>query len=1043
MILKKIFLEHHKKLTVFQSAHEKQGFISLFSDMIGEFKRNTLVPEDIRIKDPEASTLLKKKMDDIALIYKEFIKYTEEKYIDDNDKFSIVVDLIKDSKLLANSRIWIDGFFGFTGQEYKIIEKLLGKVNEITVLLTDDDSKPNDSIVFSASGETLKSLMDVAKNAGVKQQVVEFSREIENKSIRHIERELYSYPYNKFEGENDGFELMCAENTMWEVEAVAAKIVKITTEKGYRWHDFAVVTGDMDVYSGNIKRVFSRYNIPFFQDERKSIFSNIVVKYITSLLNIISKNLRYDDVFKLIKTGFVNITKEEYEVLEIYVIKNGIRGKRWFKEYFSDNRRVTNDEETLEYYELLEEIRKKCIAPIERFESQTPDHASITEYTKWLYNFLIEEEIGNKVDDITDELKERKEYEQVYQMMQTWNIVVNVFDQLVEIAGFDVVSLKNFTEILETGFKEFELGVIPPNFDNVLVGNLERSKSHDIKCLFILGLNDGIIPRFGDGTSVLTDDEKIQLRESGFNIKSDSETLNQNETFAIYQAFSKPTDFLCASYSASGNDGKALRPSILVDKLIKIFPELEVKYVTSNNPPLDVTISNPHGTFNFAVEKLKEYVKSEEISQEWLSILNFYANDDKWKDKMTLALRGVYHKNQVSSIGRNNAKELYNTPLVSSVSRFEKYIACPFSHFIRYGLKPKEVREYAVELPEIGNIFHKSIEEFAKKVFSEKIDTHEMSEERIGNVMEVIIDNLVTNNENSVFNSSHKNKYLINRMKRIGTRAAKTVVHHINRGRFLPSAYEVGFSDRDENSAPPIVLELANGEKIYLEGRIDRVDIYENAGKGYAKIIDYKSGSKKFDFAEVYSGLQLQLMVYMEAVVSNSRYFIKGHELSPAGLFYFRIDDPMISVENINSVQIEDEIMAKLKLDGVVIGDSFVAESIDERIGEDGKSDIIPFSLKKDGTPSKTSSYLEEEEYKLLTGHVDQLMKEIAGEILDGKIKIEPFKMGNSIGCAYCDYSGICQFDKCFDDNEYNNIKKYKKDEIFEKLKEKEVDEDG
>jgi len=1027
MILRRLFDEHSKELKVYQKAYLQSGFLSSFSDLIKEFKRNDISPQILResvITEGEES-ILKRKMDDIVLIYEAFSNFIQNKYTDEEDKFNLLIELMEKAHFLENTIIWVDGFSGFSEQEYRILEKLLIKSKKLNIALTLDDlsKKVRDKEVFEVTDNTFKKLREIAKRYSAKEtKTIVNTSSIKNRELQHLEREFFSYPYNIYPEKVDSIELFSALNQYTEIERVACRIVSLVRDKGFRWKDIALVNNSMETYGLTIKRVFTEYGIPFFIDEKRSIMNNPIIKLILSSLDIINRHFRYEDVFKFIKTGFTNFSKDEYEILENYVLKYGIEGNKWFKEFIHGNEDLSE----------MNRLREEFISPFVFLKEKIKGKNKVVDISTHLFQFLELLEIEEKLDNWITALKRENNIEYANENTQIWNIVVQVFDQLVEILGETVINLRDYSKILEAGFSDYKVGIIPPTIDQVLVGTLDRSRSHDIKALFIVGVNDGIIPSNFSHEGLLLDDEKITLKEHGIPIQSDCGTKQSIERFSIYTALSKPREYLWISYALSDNEGKAQRPSILIDRFKRIYPNIKVQSDVTKSKEIEL-ISRPLPTVKYLIENLRLKLNGYTIDEIWKDVYEWYCLNEVWNESIKEIVRGLFHNNQEKPLGEDIAKRLYNTPLKSSISRLESFVNCPFSHFINYGLKPKERKEYKISIPDIGIVFHEAMDRFSKELTLQELDWKNLDKEKCEQIIDQVVDKIADGFQNNIFQSSNRYKYLVNKLKRISKRVAWTLTEHIKQGDFVPLYYEVGFGD-DNQSLPPIVLELPNGEKVVLEGRIDRIDILKDNEKSYVKIIDYKSGNNKFNLSDVYHGLQIQLIVYLDAVMNNKE-LLRVDEVYPGGVFYFKLHDPMIESNDTDIENIEREIMKQLKMDGLVLKDVKIAKSMDNNLEEGNNSSIIPVSLKKDRDFSKFSSVLDTEDIQHLIKHVRKLIIEIAEEILKGNIKVNPCKVDNRTPCQYCKYNSICQFDRSFENNNYRIMKKLKDDEIIERLK--------
>lgn len=1033
MVLKKLFEENSKNLSVFNKASKKDGFLANFCQLISELKKDDIHTEIIE-KKAEAITqdnMLKRKLKDIALIYSKFNEYMNGKYTDDEDKLNLVIEKLDKSTYFDDAEIWVDGFNSFSALEYKILEKLLIKCRKLNISLTLDINNPNDYILFRPTANTYERLRGIAQNNGVKETktILDIDLKYKNQEIWHLERELFAYPYNKYEKQTERVQVFYSLNQYTEIENVASKIVTLARDKNYRWRDISVVCNMIDLYSSTIKRVFSEYDIPYFIDDKRSITNNPIVKFIISGLEIVSRNFRYEDVFKLIKTGFSDLEKNEYETLENYVLRFGIKGDKWLNDF------VYGEGES--ELEVINEIRNKFICHLSAFKKKLKKKNRIDDLTKYMFEFLKDMNIEEKLNNLIDKQKEKGYLELVNENTQIWNIVMEVLDQLVEILGDKKVTVNEYVKILESGLSEYEIGLIPPTMDQVLIGSLDRSRSHDIKALFVVGVNDGILPSAIEDGGLLLDDEKEEMKNIGIDISSDSETRASEEDFSVYASFTKPSEHLFISYALSDNEGKTVRPSMLIDKLKKIFGKLTITsdIVKSKETELSF-IGTPMSTFKYLIENLRLKLDGKEIGEIWWDVYHWYFNEEVWKEKLKLVIEGLYHKNQQERIDEEYTRQIYQLPLRSSISRLEKYVNCPYSHFIKYGLDPDERKVHEIKSPDVGLLFHNSIEEFSKELTVENLSWDQIDRNKSDEIVEKIMDKMIDEFQHGLLLSTHRYKYMVNRLKRISKRALWTITEHIRKGDFVPMQHEVSFGDGPKSKIPPIIINLPNGEEVRLEGRIDRVDILEGENGDFVKIIDYKSGSRAFNLSEAYYGLQIQLLVYADAIISNGDKIIKN-DIYPAGVFYFRVDDPMIESDEEDIEIIEKEIAKKLKLDGVIIKDINIVKAMDRDIEESNISSIIPVSINKDGSFSKYSSVLEKEDLDKLIKHVKGLISEIAEEILKGKIKIEPCKTDKYVSCAYCEFSTICQFETSFDDNRYRNIKKLKDEDVILRIREK------
>lgn len=1026
MILKRLFDINYSNLNVFKKASKQSGFLEDFSKLISEFKRSDISPEILKnkLQYMNEENVFAKKFNEISFMYDEYNSFMSENYNDNEDKFNLFIEKLDYANFLNNSEIWVDGFNGFTSQQYRTLEKLMLKVNSLNISLTFENKNSRDKDLFIPSINTYEKLRKIAEENNIKIEEIYLESKKSNKELRHLEEEIYSYPYKVYGDDLKDIFIFSSQNSYSEVERLAQEIVNLVREKNYRYKDIIVVAGDIDIYGSIVKKVFNEYDIPFFLDQKRNILSNLIIKFILSTLNMLVRNFKYEDVFKHIKTGFTNLTVEEAEILENYCLKYGIKGNAWFEEF------MAKDDDLFD----INKIRLKFIEPLERLRRKIKNKMKVIDFLNVLFEFLKDMNLLEKLDKLIDEFKRRKDFEYVNENSQIWNIVIEVFDQFAEILGDTSMSLKEFTSVLQTGFSEYKIGIIPPTIDQVLVGDIERSKSHNIKALFVIGVNDGILPRGYEDRGIVLDDEKLLLKDLGLNIMTDSESNSYEERFLIYKMFAKPSDFLWISYSLSDNEGKSLRPSYLIDRFKLLFPKINIKSdLVINNDLMLNLISRPKSTFKYLIEFIRNHVEGNDIDDIWFDIYNWYFNNYEWKEKLIKSIEGIFHNNMINYVDEGLAKKLYDKPFKSSISRLETFINCPFSHFIRYGLRPEERKEYKIKSPDLGRLLHKAIDSYVKKVQINKIAWNDIEKDESDKLVEEIIDDIVPEFQNNVLYSSYRYMYLVKKLKRVSKRATWTIIEHLRKGEFTPLFHEFGFGEGLNFDAPAIEIELPNNEKILLEGRIDRIDILDTDNGKFIKIIDYKSGNKKFSLSDVYYGLQIQLIVYIDTFI-NSKNFIKD-ELYPGGVFYFKIDDPLIKSEEIDESKIEEELMKKLKLDGLIVKDIKVIKALDKDIEINKKSNIIPVSMNKDKSISKNSSVIEKEELDQLIIHVKNIIKEIGIEILKGNVKIEPCKTKQHTACDFCEFKSICQFDTSIRNNKHRILLDLKDEDVITKIK--------
>jgi ATP-dependent helicase/nuclease subunit B len=554
MVLRKIADESSKELSIYGSIAKQDGFIIKLNELICEMKQHDISPIELTMEfnEMEEDTILRRKLEDIVLLYERFGTYLRDKYIDNEDNINLLIENIEKAEFLRDAEVWIDGFQNFTPQRLRVMEKLALRVKNITITLTMElNSKERDRDLFHISQKTYLKIRAIAQKLKLKEEVIDLNvirRDVlpKAKEIGHIEKELYSYPYRQYTDDIVSLEVFAASSLYTEVENVAAQIIHLVRDRGYRWKDIALVSGGLDQYRMILKRVFEEYDIPYFMDEKRSIMNNPMVELILSGVEILAGGYRYEDVFRFLKTGFSDFTKDEIEKLENYVLQHGIRGKNDYLEPFTKG-----DEKELSEYN---DLRERFIAPFIRFEKRVYRKKKVGHITRALFEFIKGLNIEEKLDKWIENLRDRRYFEYVNENTQIWNKIIEIFDQLIEILSDESMTLKEYGRILEAGFEACKIGVIPTTVDQVLAGSIERSKSHDIKALFIVGVNDGILPLTKEDSGILLNHERKSLEKKGLSMGTTLETSLLEEQFMIYSAFSKPTEYLWVSYALADQE---------------------------------------------------------------------------------------------------------------------------------------------------------------------------------------------------------------------------------------------------------------------------------------------------------------------------------------------------------------------------------------------------------------------------------------------------------------------------------------------------------
>lgn len=1016
MLLRRLFDVHQRKLTVYAKSYNKFGFLSKFHDVIKELKQNQISPSELHalIEHFEDSPLLKNKLQDLYEIYERYEIEKSKVYFDDEDYYNDLLIGIPKSSKLKQMTIWVDGFDSFTSQEYAILAELAKVAQTLTLTMCYDTSS-----IFEHTRMGVDRMIAFAKHLEIPLKTEKVTRPFENKEIEHIADYLLLYPYEKKSVNPEVIKLFAADNRLDEIENCAIEIVELIRNKGYKWQDIAVVTNDLDAYKLAIKRVFDVYALPYFIDQKLEIAHHPLVHFIRAYLRLYVDRFAHKDIMDLLHTGFLEFSISDISAFELYIKQYGISLNKLKKPFELKPPSGC----TLESINTVRERLMTLFIP----EFWQVPHIEVPVAISKLYEKMSALKLHEKISHAVSDFTNVQNFEQAQLYAQVWNLTMDLLDQVVALTDDTPLSLEELLDVIEAGFSTLEVGILPLNDDQILVGSMDRSKSHPIKVLFILGVNDGLLPEAGKDQQLILDVEKDLFREKGLNLMADSTLFANKEQFNIYFMLTRPTEKLYFSFSRADAEGAALRPSYLISKLQKICPNLKMisGYTLSSGVPNQ--IGTKEGTLKHLAYEMRRVIDGHSNQPVWDSVFNWYAINAP--QQAQLLVSGLSHSNLVEKLSESGVKKAYETPIKTSVSRLEEYIQCPFKYLVSSGLNPIEIKTHALSAPDVGILFHKSLELFGRSISENQTDWEALDRKTCETIMQDIIYEMT---DQEIYQSKFQYRYLIQKLNRVSKKAAWTLTEHLKKGVFTPKAFEVTFGDG--GSVPPIYIELANGEKLSIRGVIDRVDVVDIDGVSYCKIIDYKSGRKRLSISDIYHGLQMQLMVYLDACVGHPEYFGKS-TLNPAGAFYFRIDDPLVETTEQVLELVEKQIATELKLDGVVLDDVRVIKSLDSELFDHQVSDVIQVKLKADGAYTKDSKLMPLETFHEMMHHVKKTIQSIGDSLLEGVIDILPCKTEGFVSCQFCTYSALCQFDRHLPSNVYKRIDALSNDEVYQRIK--------
>ena len=1024
MLVYSILSNNQKNLKFLGKSDEN---IDLSMRAITEFKKHGVSVDDLLSEISGVEDLyLKNKLQDMSLIYKEFEDKISESYIEDTDLLTLLAKNLDKVDLVKNSIIYIDEFSGFTYQEYQVIKEFLRLAKEVNITICTDnlDFNTNPDIdIYYPNKLTVKKLLNLAKenDIGTDEFVhLEKGLRFKTEELQFLSSNLYSNNSTIYGKDVENLSLFLAKNEYSEVENVAKKIEELIRKENMRYRDISIITKNIENYSSLVRAIFREYDIPVFIDEKRDLNQNIIVQYVLSILEVLSKNFSSEAVFSYIKLGFFDYEKEEIFKLENYCNKWGIKQNKWKKDFTYELEIESKKKEV----ERLNEIRKEIIEPLLKLQEEIKKDRNVKNITIALYNFIINQNVEEKISKKISELEEKDLLDLAKEYKESYEIIIDIFDKMVLIFDDEKITIDKYQKIFKIGLKNSGLGKIPGTADQVILGDVDRSRSHKVRAVFILGLNDGVFPSSNKDEGFLNDSDREILKQDGIELANGTIDNLYEDKFNIYKAFTTAEEKLYLSYSSSDKDGKSLRPSVLISQIKKMFPKMKEESDVINKK---YEIVNKKVTYEELIENIAKIKNKEKIDEIWYQIYNYYKGQEEWNKKLTSDMQGLNYTNLPEKIKQENIDKLYGNTLKTSISRLEKYRGCPFSYYLQYGLRLKEKETLKIQSFNTGSFMHETIDSFFKVVREEDIDLAEIEEDKILEIVSNIIDESLNLNKNFIFTATAKYKVLVRRLKRIITKALKYIIITIVNSDFEVSGTEVEFGEKGKYE--PIILELDNGKKIEITGKIDRIDTAKNEDGKYLRIIDYKSSAKNIDLNEVYAGLQIQLLTYTDAIC-------RKEDIMPAGIFYFSLLEQMANADKrLNEDEIEEMIRKNFKMKGLIIADVKIIKMNDNTL-KSGTSNLVPAGITTKGEINqRNTNGVKQEEFKILQEYIYKTIKDISKEILSGKIDLKPYNKQGKTPCEYCEYKTICGFNPKLNNNKYNYIDKKTKDDILNKMR--------
>lgn len=1046
LVLRKVAAMQKDHMPVIGANLNRTGYIHEVKSVISEFMQYGISPDQVgeMAKQSQKRGVLCAKLTDLQLLYRSFLAYIDKQFITSEESLDLLCRSLHKSKWIKDSVIVFDGFTGFTPVQNRVIQELMTLCKQVCVtIIIDPNENPyemdGEQRLFHLSKKTVNSLCKLCEQADVEREqdvmlpAAPVMRYRKNPCFDYLEQNLFRYGKAPYEGTQKEIAVYQMENPLSEVRFVCHRIRELVRTEHMQYRDMAVVTGDLNRYADLLKDEFAAYEIPCFTDQTVGILLNPFVEYIRSAIQVVLKGYSYEAVFHYLRSGMTGISMENVDFLENYVRALGIHKRKQYESLFTRHTQETaNDADKLQKLNEIREQLVNSLAVLHKPAQTMEDRVNL------LYDFIVQAGIEEQLRQYEKMFAGKgnavreKEYAQIYRM------VMQLLEQMVGLLGEEKLSWQEFYEILDAGLSEIQVGAIPQNVDRVVCGDIERTRLSEVKVLFFIGVNDGIIPANGGGGGMISDLDREFLHQAEWELAPTPRQKMYTQRLYLYMNLTKPTRHLYMTYATVGSDGKPAKPAYLIQTIRKMYPGLsiqygeytkELKYAQSAQDAVRIFVpmlrDYAAGLYEHQPEKEKQVV----------FLYHMLREDKNEREHVDELLGTAFYRYRNTPLGDAIAEALYGNVLYNSVSRMECFAQCQYKHFLEYGLQLKERETFEITSRDMGTLYHELLCRFSEGLERRGLSWNDFSEKEGSEILEAAIQSYTAEYEKSILYSSARNEYVIHMLRQVMGRTIETLRYQLKKGVFSPRGFELSFQTMEDLGS--VNFTLSEEEKVRLKGRIDRLDLCEDEGHVYVKVIDYKSGKKDFDLISVYHGLTLQLVLYMNVAMEREAKLHPDKQIVPAGLLYYRLDNPIVDRdESMDEESIRQAIHKELRMAGIVNADADVVSKMDGSIAEGGRSDTIPVQIKTDGSLAAASHAYSSEVLHTISSYVNWKIRDLSQEILQGKIEKNPYEYGEQKACEYCRYQEVCGFDTGQDGYEYHRIEETDEQEILRMMRE-------
>jgi len=986
MVVRSLLDTYRDELSVFGKSSAMPGFEIKMTEMLTELKRQDVGLDDLE-KAPEMqlAPITQEKITDISLLYSAYYEKLKGQHLDSEDLIALATEKAEGQNFFSGATVFVDGFDLLTHQLLQLLMTAVSQAVSTTISIKRNEHPTHDEKAFQAEETLYFRISEAANKLGIKPKEVYLSAETLDKTkyrseeLLHLEQNLFAYPYTVYKDTPKDIQLSALDSQALEVTQTCAQMIDLIGS-GYRFRDMAICVSDIDAYRESLAFALKENNIPYFMDAKTKLMDTAFAEFIISLLDFILYKDTADFLVH-IKSGFLAVPDDDLFAVENYIRRYQLKGYTLnyaFKHSTPDT----------------EKARKQLTNPVFELMRSLKSAQTAESYGEDVLTYLQLCQVDQTVEALAKDMEEQGDLAGAQVFAQIFEKIVEIIRQACVMFGGGEIAFDSFVSAIKAGLEAVEIAVIPPSTDDVLVGDFSRTVFPAVKALFILGLNDGKIPASPDASAILTDDEKQVLEKKG--LRAGYRDRFFEERLRIYTVFSKPTEKLYLSFTNSAEKDTA-KPSVLVGRMQKLFPALTPKIST---PRESVSLSLcEESLFRGLSLSINQKLEGLAISDTWRDVYAYFNNQPHWQPRLSRVTRVLKTESKAESIDAHLAETLY-TPLKASISRVERYYACPMKYFFDYGIKPQKDERFEETPLEMGNFLHACLHGFVQAAKKEKTEWGDFADDRLTLVAEAVCERVrKTHNQGILAEKALKPIY--ERLKLDFLSAVRTI-----RDQLSGTEVKVFAAEFKLDNAEYLNFTLENGVELKLTCKVDRVDVLNTGAASVVRIIDYKLSGKTASLKDVYYGLNIQLLIYLKFV---AEYFkAQGENVILGGAFYYDLSLPLsdnISPEN---------LLKEKRMNGYLVDDAALNETLSKLNG----SNLVATQgsvTKSGGLNKRTKTIFTAEQFDALFNHCENVMKQAFLKILSGDITPLPYKSGSEVPCDYCDYKSICLFDADLD----------------------------